>query len=72
MLRPLARELSPGFGGRGHRFAEGWGPGGRNHGWFGHEGWFGHGGQDGKGGPNTHDNGDEDGGPAQSEPDKKG
>lgn len=69
VLRPLVRQLSPGFGGHGHRFADGWGPGGRHHGWFGH------GGHDGKGGPQMQDDGDEnDGGPAQApaEPDKKG
>ncbi len=65
VLKPLMRDLAPGFGGRGHhgpRFAEG-GPGG----WFGHGhghggwgmGWGGHGkhhgmrgeGPDGPGGP---------------------
>ena len=69
VLRPLVSQLSPGFGGRGHRFADGWGPGGRHHGWFGHEG---HG---GRGGPQMQEDGDDnDGGPAQApaEPDKKG
>ncbi|MFT3730000.1 MAG: Spy/CpxP family protein refolding chaperone [Hyphomicrobium sp.] len=71
VLRPLIRELSPGFGGpRGHRFAGGWGPGGRHGGWFGHDGPRDH------GGPGMHDNGDNDGGPgpdqAPAEPDKKG
>ncbi|MET0408338.1 MAG: Spy/CpxP family protein refolding chaperone [Hyphomicrobium sp.] len=64
VLRPLVRQLSPGFGRQnGHRFAGGWGPGGRHHGWFGH------------GGPQTQDNDDNDGGPdkaAPAEPDKKG
>lgn len=69
VLRPLVRQLSPGFGGgRGHRFADGWGPGGRHHGWFGH------GDHDGKGGPQMQNNDDNDGAPEQApaEPDKKG
>ncbi len=70
VLRPLARQLSPGFGGRGHRFADGWGPGGRHHGWFGHDGHEGMGGQH----MQMQDNDDNDGGPDQApaEPDKKG
>jgi hypothetical protein len=70
VLRPLMHQLSPGFGHRGHRFAGGWGPGGRHNG-----GWFGRDGHDGKGGPHMQDDGgDNDGGPAQApaEPDKKG
>ncbi|MFA5955616.1 Spy/CpxP family protein refolding chaperone [Hyphomicrobium sp.] len=70
VLRPLMHQLSPGFGGHrgGHRFAEGWGPGGRQHGWFGHDGGRDHGGSQMK------DNDDNDGGPelAPAEPDKKG
>ncbi len=58
VLRPLARQLSPGFGGRGHRFADGWGPGGRHHGWFGHGGHGGH-----MQMQNNEDNDDNDGGP---------
>jgi hypothetical protein len=73
VLRPLIRELSPGFGKGhgGHRFAGGWGPGGRQGGWFGHHGWGGH---DGKGGSGMQqDEGpDNDGAPAPAEPDKKG
>ncbi len=66
VLRPLVHQLSPGFGGRGHRFADGWGPGGHHHGWFGHEGHGGH--------MQMQDNDDNDGGPDQApaEPDKKG
>jgi hypothetical protein len=62
-LRPLLKQLIPG-GHHGHRFAGGWGPGGRHHG-----GWSDHG---GKGGPQMHDDddGDRDGGSAP--PDKKG
>ncbi|RUO99542.1 Spy/CpxP family protein refolding chaperone [Hyphomicrobium sp.] len=73
VLRPLMRQLAPGFGHHpGHRFADGWGPGGREHG-----GWFGHHGQMDRGGPQMQDNDDNDGGPAQeqqspAEPDKKG
>lgn len=72
VLRPLMHQLSPGFGHRGHRFAEGWGPGGRHHGWFERDG-----GHFGHGGPQMQDNDDNDGGPAQeqqspAEPDKKG
>jgi hypothetical protein len=63
-------QLRPGFGHgpRGHRFADGWGPGGRNHGWYGHQGHFGHGQQ-----MQNDDNGD-NGGPDQApaEPDNKG
>ncbi len=73
VLHPLVRELSPGFGPpHGHRFAGGWGPGGREHG-----GWFGHGGPrdhgPGMGGAQDNDD-DHDGGPDQApaEPDKKG
>jgi len=58
VLRPLMHQLMPG-GHHGHRFAGGWGPGGRHEG-----GWFGH---EGKGG-SMHDNDDDDRGP----PDKKG
>jgi hypothetical protein len=67
VLRPLARQLSPGFGNRGHRFADGWGPGGRHHGWFGH-------GENGGHHMMQDDGDDNDGGPAQTpaEPDKKG
>jgi hypothetical protein len=71
VLRPLMHEFAPHFGGPrgGHRFAEGWGPGGRQHGWFGHDGGRDH------GGPQMKDNNDDnDGGPEQApaEPDKKG
>jgi hypothetical protein len=68
VLRPLMRQLSPGFEHRGHRFAGGWGPGGRHHGWFGHDG------HEGNGGPQMRDDGgDNNGGPAApAEPDKKG
>lgn len=69
VLRPLMHQLSPGFGHRGHRFAEGWGPGGRHHGWFEHDGHFGH------GGPQMQDDDNTDGGPdgqPSSAPDKKG
>lgn len=79
VLRPLMRELRPGFGHGpgGHRFAEGWGPGGRDHGWFGHRGphmgpgMMGPGSEDG---PQMQDNNDHDGGSEQApaEPDKKG
>jgi hypothetical protein len=74
VLRPLMHQLSPGFGPpHGHRFAGGWGPGGRDHGgWFGHDGPRHHGPEMG-----PQDNDDHDGGPAQeqqspAEPDKKG
>ncbi|CAA2137973.1 Spy/CpxP family protein refolding chaperone [Hyphomicrobium sp. ghe19] len=59
-LRPLLRQLMPG-GHHGHRFAGGWGPGGR------HGGWSDHG---GKAGPQMHDDDDQDHGSAPS--DKKG
>jgi hypothetical protein len=72
VLRPLVHELAPGFGRGGHHGPHwafgGWGPGGgpgRHHGW--------HGGHDGRGGPAMQDDGpDQDGAPAQAEPDKKG
>ncbi|MBY0558975.1 Spy/CpxP family protein refolding chaperone [Hyphomicrobium sp.] len=60
-LRPLLKQLMPG-GHHGHRFADGWGPGGRHHG-----GWSDHG---GKGGPQMHDDDDQDHGAPPS--DKKG
>jgi len=68
VLRPLIRQFSPGFGGRGHRFADGWGPGGR------HGGWFGHHSDEGHGGHQMQNDDDNDGGPDQApaEPDKKG
>lgn len=74
VLRPLMRELRPGFGHRGHRFAEGWGPGGRHHGWFGHGGHMGPGGHMGRGGPQMQDQDDNNGGPDQAPaaPDNKG
>ncbi len=75
VLRPLMHELSPGFGHRGHRFAGGWGPGGRHHGWFGHDGhMMGPGGHMGPGGSQMQDQDNDDGGPDQTpaEPDKKG
>ncbi|HET6390184.1 Spy/CpxP family protein refolding chaperone [Hyphomicrobium sp.] len=56
VLRPLMKQLM--HHGRGHKFAGGWGPGGRHGGWSGHEG---------KGGPMMQDNDDDRG-----EPDKKG
>jgi hypothetical protein len=76
VLRPLMRELSPGFGMHGHhgpRWAfGGWGPGGgpRHHGWHGGD----RGGHDRQGAPGMQDNNgpDNDGGPADVEPDKKG
>lgn len=75
VLRPLMRQLTPGFGhgGRGGphwAFGGGWGPGGQEH--HGHRGW--HGGPDGKGGPGMqNDTPDNDGGPAApAEPDDKG
>lgn len=76
VLRPLMRELAPGFGRRGHqgpRWAYGsWGPGGgprHHHGWHGGD----RGGPDGQGAPGMQDNGpDNDGGLAPAEPDKKG
>lgn len=74
VLRPLMRQLSPGFGHGGGRgphwaFGGGWGPGGPGH--HGHHGW--HGGPDGKGGPGMqNDAPDNDGGPAPAEPDDKG
>jgi len=59
VLRPLMRQMMPG-GHHGHRFAGGWGPGGRHEGgWFGHEGRGGHG--------QSHDDDDDRGAP-----DKKG
>lgn len=61
VLRPLLKQLVPG-GHHGHRFAGGWGPGGRHHG-----GWSDHG---GKGGPQMHDDDDQDHG--SGAPDKKG
>lgn len=57
VLRPLMKQLMH-HGHRGHKFAGGWGPGGRHGGWSGHEG---------KGGPMMHDDDDDRG-----EPDKKG
>lgn len=75
VLRPLMRELSPRFGHRGHRFAGGWGPGGRHHGWFGHDGRGQDGmGHDGMGRHHMQNNDDNDGGPDQApaEPDTKG
>jgi len=74
VLRPLMRQLAPGFGhggGRGPHWAVGgdWGPGGPGH--HGHHGW--QGGPDGKRGPGMqNDTPDNDGGPAPSEPDDKG
>jgi hypothetical protein len=70
VLRPLMRELRPGFGHPGHRFAGGWGPGGRHHGWGDHDGRFEHG-----GGQQMQNDDDNDGGQEQQspgEPDKKG
>jgi hypothetical protein len=69
VLRPLMRELRVGGGRRGHRFADGWGPGGRHGG-----GWFGHHGHEGRGGPQMQNDDDNDGSPDQApaEPDKKG
>ena len=55
VLKPLMRHMMPG-GHHGHKFAGGWGPGGRHGGWSGHEG---------KGGSMMRD--DDHGGP-----DKKG
>ena len=60
-LRPLLRQLMPG-GHHGHKFAGGWGPGGR------HGGWSDHG---GKGGPQMHDD-DDDQDHGAPPPDKKG
>jgi hypothetical protein len=78
VLRPLMRQLTPGFGhgGRGGHhgphwaFGGGWGPGGPGD--HGHRGW--HGGHGGKGGPALqNDAPDSDGGPAApAEPDDKG
>jgi len=76
VLRPLVHDLAPGFGKGGHGGSHwafgGWGPGGgpgRHHGWHGGD----RGGPDGQGGPGMRDDGqDKDGGPAQTEPDKKG
>lgn len=75
VMRPLMHELRPGFGHPHHRFAEGWGPGGRHHGWFGHDDHMGPGGHMGPG-PEMQNDDDRDGGPtpdqAPAEPDKKG
>jgi hypothetical protein len=76
VLRPLVHELAPGFGRGGHDGPRwgfgGWGPGGgpdRHHGWFHGD----RGDPDGQGGPGMQDDGhDQDGGPAQAEPEKKG
>jgi hypothetical protein len=74
VLRPLMRQLRPGFGhgGHGHRWAfGGWGPGG-GPGHHGHHGW--RGGPDGSGAPGMQNEApDDDNGPAApAEPDKKG
>lgn len=73
VLRPLMRQLAPGFGKGGHEghrwaFGGGWGPGG--HGF--HHGW--QGGHDDRDGPGMRDDGPGDDGqaPAPSAPDKKG
>ena len=73
VMRPLMRQLQPGFGHgpHGHRFADGWGPGGRHHG--GPGGWNGL--RDGHGPQMQKDDGDDDkGGPEQApaDPDNKG
>jgi hypothetical protein len=71
VLRPLMRELRAGGEHRGHRFADGWGPGGRH----GGGGWFGHHGHEGHGGPQMqNDDGNDGDGPDQAPaaPDKKG
>jgi hypothetical protein len=75
VLRPLVHELAPGFGRGGHHGPRwgfgGWGPGGgpdRHHGWFHGD----RGDPDGQGGPGMQDDGHQDGGPAQAEPEKKG
>lgn len=80
VLRPLMRQLTPGFGhgGRGGphwAFGGNWGPGGPgHHGRHGHHDW--RGGPDGKGAPAElqNDGPDDDNGPAAapSEPDDKG
>jgi len=74
VLRPLMRQLTPGFGHGGGRgphwaFGGGWGPGGQGH---GHHGW--RGGPDGQGAPAMqNDAPDNDGGPAPAtEHDDKG
>jgi hypothetical protein len=78
VLRPLIRQLSPGFGRGGHHgprwaFGGGWGADGgpRHH----HHDWQrgGRGGPDGQDGSGIEDNGpNNDGGPAEVQPDKKG
>lgn len=74
VLRPLMRQLTPGFGhgGRGPHwaFGGGWGPGGPEH--HGHRGW--RGGHDGSGAPGMqNDAPDNDGGSSPAtEPDDKG
>ena len=77
VLRPLMHELSPGFGRGGHgshRWAfSGWGPvGGPGHHHHGRQGGD-RDGPDGRDGPGMQDDEpDNDGGPTQTEPDKKG
>jgi hypothetical protein len=69
VLRPLMRQLAPAFGRpQPHRFAGGWGPGGRERG-----GWHNHDGHRDHGGPQMRDDNDNDG-PEQApdEPEKKG
>jgi hypothetical protein len=78
VLRPLMRQLTPGFGHGDHgprwAFGGGWGPGGGpgHHGHHGHHGW--RGGPDGPGAPGMQNEApDDDTGPgAPAEPDKKG